>query len=147
MKRFILIIFAVLLIFSGCSQNKSIGVSKETITKTDVLKIRLTEATSEKLAVEIINKSKNEVGFDEKYFLEFEKNGEWHRLEPKHEEIFTEIAYVLEKESTCTWGDSVSRIYGKLPSGKYRLIKYFTIFEKNAYFGENMTLAAQFRID
>ncbi len=147
MKKIVFILLALSLLFSGCNANRSMGISQEVITKTNVVKLQVKEATNEKLAIEIINKSKNEVGYDEAYFLEFEKNGEWHRLKPKHDESFAEIEYVLEKEKNCTWGDNISRIYGKLPEGKYRLIKYFTIFEKDTYSGEDIILSAQFRIN
>ncbi len=144
MKKILAIIFAAIFMLSGCSGNKSLGVSKEIITDTEVVKIRIMEAGSEKIAIEIINESKNEIGYGEPYFLEFEKDGEWHRLEPKYEESFIEVAYVLEKESSCTWGDNLSRIYGKLPEGKYRLIKYFSIYENGGAEVEEITLAAQF---
>lgn len=147
MKKIVFILLVLSLLFSGCEVNRSIGVSQEVITKTDVVKLQVKEATDEKLAIEIINKSKNEVGYDEAYFLEFNKNGEWHRLKPKYDESFNTVEYVLEKEKSCTWGDNISRIYGKLPEGKYRLIKYFTIFEKNTYSGEDIILSAQFIIN
>lgn len=147
MKRIFAAILVIIVVFSGCGgRNRSLGVSEEIITDTDIVRIRTSEVSSEKIAIEIINESKNEIGYDEFYFIEFDKNGEWHRLEPKFEESFIEVAYVLEKESACTWGDSISRIYGKLPEGKYRLIKYFTVYEGINDPAEKITLAAQFII-
>ncbi len=146
MKKIFLIIFAALFLFSGCRGNRSLGISEENITDTEVLKIKLIEATSEKIALEIKNESKNEIGYDEFYIIEFEKDGEWHRLEPKKEETFIEVAYILEKENSCTWGDNMSRIYGKLPKGKYRIVKDFIIYENGGSIAEEITLAQQFLI-
>ena len=147
MKRIFALVFAAILLLSGCGAgNKSLGISEEIITDTEILKLKIIEVGSEKIALEIKNESKCEIGYEEFYFLEFEKDDEWHRLAPKYEESFIEVAYVLEKESSCTWGDRFSRIYGELPEGKYRLIKYFTIFENDDDPGERVTLAVQFVI-
>ena len=147
MKRIFAVFLAAILLLSGCGAgNKSLGVSEETITDTEVVKLKITEVSSEKIALEIINESKCEIGYGESYSLEFEKEGEWHRLAPKYEASFIEVAYLLEKESSCTWGDNFSRIYGELPEGKYRLIKYFTIIEPKTGSAETITLAAQFVI-
>ena len=146
MKKIFVLILIMVLAFSGCGGNKSLGASEEVITDTKILKMNITEVTSEKIAVEIVNESRCEVCYEESYFIEFKNDGEWHRLKPKNEAAFIEAAYVLEEESVCTWGDNMSRIYGKLPEGEYRLIKYFMIFESDNDPGEKCTLAVQFRI-
>ena len=147
MKKIFVILFAALMILTGCGAgNKSLGISEAVITDTEILRMNITEVSSKEIAVEIINKSKCEIGFEEYYYLEFKEDGEWHILEPKHEASFIEIAYVLEKESTCTWGDSISRIYGELPEGEYRIIKYFYIYGSEDDPGEKCTLEARFRI-
>lgn len=147
MKKFAALLLVLLLILSGCGGNKSLGESEEVISNTDVLRLKITDVSNSQIALEIINESRCEVAYEEYYFLEFEKDGEWHILEPKAKDYsFIEVAYVLEKESTCTWGDKFERIYGELPEGKYRLIKYFTIFESEDDPGEKLTLAAQFRV-
>lgn len=147
MKKILAIILALVLLFSGCGAgNKSLGVSEEKITDTDIIKMKITEVTSEQIAIEITNESKSEIGYGEAYSIEFKKDGEWHILKPKSEAAFIEIGYILEKESACTWGDKTSRIYGKLPEGEYRLLKDFTIYENGGSVAENVTLAVQFRI-
>lgn len=140
-------ILAAMLLLAGCSSgNKSLGKSEEVITDTEILSIKITDVSSTEIALEITNKSKCEVGYEEYYTIEFSENGEWHKLKPKYEASFIEIAYVLEKESTSTWGDSISRIYGELPEGEYRIIKYFTIYGSENDPGEKCTLAAKFKI-
>lgn len=147
MKKLLAIILAAILLLSGCSAgNKSLGISEEVITDTDILSIKITDISSSEIALEIINKSRCEIGYEEYYTLEFKENGEWHKLKPKHEASFIEVAYILEKESTSTWGDRISRIYGELPEGEYRIIKYFTIYGSENDPGEKCTLAARFRI-
>lgn len=146
MKRIIALALILVLLFAGCGGNKSMGESKEIISDTDILRMKITDVSSTQIALEIINESKREAAYEEFYFLEFEKDGKWHRLEPKKDYAFIEVAYVLEKESTCTWGHRFEQIYGELPEGKYRLIKYFTVFENEDDPGEKLTLAAQFRV-
>lgn len=147
MKKIFALILAALVLFSGCGAgNKSLGVSEETITNTNIIKMKITEVTSEQIALEIANESKSEIGYGEAYSVEFKKDGEWQILKPKNDASFIEIGYILEQESTCTWGDKMSRIYGKLPEGEYRLIKDFTIYENGGTVAENVTLAVQFRI-
>ena len=147
MKKFAAIILVLLFVLSGCGGNKSLGESAEAISDTDILRLKITDVSESQIALEIINESKCEIAYEESYFIEFEKDGRWHRLAPKNEDYaFIEVAYVLEKESTCTWGHKFEQIYGKLPEGKYRIIKYFTVFESENDPGEKMTLAAQFRL-
>ena len=147
MKKIFVIILAAILLLTGCGAgNKSLGVSEEVITDTDILKIKITSFSASEIALEITNSSKCEVGYEEYYSIEFFEDGNWHILKPKYEASFIEVAYILEKESTSTWGDSISRIYGELPEGEYRIIKYFTIFGSEKDPGEKCTLAAKFKI-
>lgn len=147
MKKFAALILVLIFILSGCSENKSLGESDEVITDTEILRIKITDISNSQIALEIINESKCEAVYEEFYTLEFEKDGVWHRLKPKNENYaFIEVAYVLEKESTCTWGHRFEKIYGELPEGKYRLIKNFTVFESENDPGEKITLAVQFRV-
>ncbi|MBQ7874106.1 MAG: hypothetical protein IJ306_02930 [Oscillospiraceae bacterium] len=147
MKKLLAIIFAAILLLSGCGAgNVSLGRSEEIITDTDILKIKITDVSSSEIALEIVNESKCEIGYEEYYSIEFSENGEWHKLKPKYEASFIEVAYILEKESTSTWGDSISRIYGELPQGEYRIIKHFTIYGSENDQGEKCTLAARFKI-
>lgn len=147
MKRIFIIIIAALLLFSGCKAgNRSLGISEEVISDTEILKMKITEVSGEQIALEIMNESKCEIGYGEHYSVEFKKDGEWHVLSPKNEASFIEVAYILEEESSCTWGDKMSRIYGKLPEGEYRIVKHFSIYENGGAEVENIALAAQFAI-
>lgn len=147
MKKIFAIMLAAVFLFSGCGNgNRSLGISEEIITDTEILKMDITDFTNEKIAVEIKNESKYEAGYGESYSIEFKKDGEWHILSPEKEASFIEVAYILEKESSCTWGDNLSRIYGKLPEGEYRLIKQFTLIEPKTGSVEAVTLAAEFSI-
>lgn len=147
MKKLLAMILAAILLLSGCGAgNRSLGLSEEAITDTEILKIKITSVSCSEIALEIVNTSRCEIGYEEYYSIEFFENGEWNRLKPKYEDSFIEVAYILEKESTSTWGDSISRIYGELPEGEYRIIKHFTIYGREGDPGEKCTLAANFRI-
>ncbi len=84
MKKIFAIILTAVFLFSGCnSGNRSLGISEEIISDTEILKLKITEVSNEKIALEIVNESKNEIGYEEFYFIEFKEDGEWHRLKPK----------------------------------------------------------------
>jgi len=57
------------------------------------------------------------------FSIEYQKKGIWYSIIPKEEMNFIMMAYLLEnnttKELNFNWEDS----YGKLPSGKYRIVK------------------------
>lgn len=147
MKKIIAALLIITLLFAGCSEDKkSLGISEEVISDTDILKMKITEVSASEIAVELINESKCFIQYGEPYTIEFLEDGEWNILAPKEEPSFIEIAYVLEKEMTCTWGANMSAIYGNLPEGNYRIIKHFTVHESEMDFGEPITLEARFRI-
>ncbi len=149
MKKFLIwVLIAVLLLaLSACgSKNESLGVSNTVISDTDILSMDITEVSSTEIAVEIKNSSKCEIGYVEAFTLEFYDEGEWHILKPEGEAVFIEIMYILEKESTCTWGQKFDYIYGELPEGEYRLIKEFTIYKSENDLGERANIAVQFKI-
>ncbi len=149
MKNFLIwILIAVLSgALAACSAgNESLGVSKTVVSDTEILTVNITEFSNTEIAVEIKNNSKCEIGYGEPFTLEFYEEGEWHVLKPKNEASFIEIMYILEKESTCTWGHSFEHIYGELPEGKYRLVKEFIVFRSEKDPGEKLNVVAQFKI-
>lgn len=147
MRRIFALILSFLILLSGCgAENRSLGISEEIITDTEIIKLKIIGLDSENILLEIKNESKNEIGYGESYTVEFKKDDEWHILKPKKDAAFNEIGYILEKESACNWGDKMSRIYGKLPEGEYRIVKDFTVYENGGTVAENVTLAVQFRI-
>ncbi len=146
MNKLIAAFLVLLMLLSGCGGNKSLGVSEKVITDTDIVTMKITDFSSKDIAVEINNTGKCEAGYGEAFSLEFKKDGEWHILEPKGEAAFIEILYILEAESTCTWGHNFEYIYGELPEGEYRLIKEFTLYGNSDNIGEPVTLSVQFKI-
>ena len=149
MKNLIALFLAIFILFSGCdSKNKSAGVSNAVISDTEILAMNITEVSSTAIAVELVNDSYCEIGYGEYFWIEFKDDGEWHILAPKDNENFTfiDILYILEKNSSGTWGYVFDYMYGELPEGEYRLVKEFTVFSGKDDSGENITLAAQFKI-
>ena len=61
LKKIFAIMLAAVFLFSGCGNgNRSLGISEEIITDTEILKMDITDFTNEKIAVEIKNVSKYE---------------------------------------------------------------------------------------
>lgn len=147
MKRLSAILLVFLLLLSGCgSGGRSLGISEEEITDTDILRMKITDFSSEDITLEFINDSKSFIQYGEEYTLEFREEGEWHILRPKSEPAFIEVAYVLEQETSCTWGTDLTAVYGALPAGNYRIIKHFTVHKSEMDMGEPVTIAAAFLI-
>ena len=67
----------------------------------------------------------NEIAANIKTNYEVFKNGNWYELKPKEPLRYIMIVYMLAPNSTAITSVSWELGYGKLPSGKYRIIKDF----------------------
>lgn len=75
--------------------------------------------TSAKLILK--NDNGNDITFGEYYEIEVFQEDEWHKINV--EVSFIEIAYLLKPSDSFEFNLDWGEIYGKLPSGKYRIIK------------------------
>lgn len=75
-----------------------------------------------------INPSADEpVLFGEDYILEVKDGQKWYSLPVKDDIMFNSIGYGLKKGSSFQWSTDYEILYGKLPTGQYRIIKGFRI--------------------
>lgn len=75
-----------------------------------------------------INTSADEpVLFGEDYILEVKDGQKWYSLPVKDDIMFNSIGYGLKKGSSFQWSTDYEILYGKLPTGQYRIIKGFRI--------------------
>lgn len=78
---------------------------------------------------------KDEIITGEAYFIEAYKDGNWVKLTPKDEEIFSMIAYLVprgkEAELKVNWSQLYGRLENSYKAGPYRIGKKFTLTDKS----------------
>ncbi len=62
--------------------------------------------------------------------IEKEENGKWYKLKAIKEENIIAIAYSINPGEDREFVTNFGNIYGKLPKGKYRVVKSFTVDEE-----------------
>lgn len=128
MKKILILILSLTLV--GCpdsSKNNSVNIGKESkYTLSDnLVSIRIKEKTLTKSSATFILTNHTDENYDygDSYSLEYEKDGIWYEIIPNNDMNFNLIAYLLKskesKEITINW----KYHYGKLVTGKYRIIK------------------------
>ena len=127
MKKILLTILLALTL-TGC--NKVTLLEESTLDlNNEYLKMEINEekTTNEGITFKLVNISDYDLTYGLSYHLEKEENGKWYKVKPKEEMNFIMIAYQLkkgeEKEENLKW----TTYYGKLPEGKYRLVKSFNL--------------------
>jgi hypothetical protein len=86
---------------------------------------------TEMISLRIINETDKELTFGADYTLETLMDGEWYVVPPKEEMSFIMIAYILEANGTAQAEVALSGAYGKLPDGRYRVVKGFSSEDGN----------------
>lgn len=91
----------------------------------DNIIINIKEGTLTKTSATVIITNNNEksYSYDEWYRIEKEENEEWEKIEEKDSYVFTEMVYIMEKNSKIELKIDWSNVYGELEKGKYRLIR------------------------
>ena len=150
MKKKILIILLCgifILGLTGCNETKNeleIGNKSDiTISKSDVtMSIKDGTLTDEDTTLILKNKSKKILHYDEEYRIEIKKDKAWHKINTKLtcKDTLQTIKQNDSKEIELNWKNS----YGKLPTGKYRIIKE-VYFEKEVE--QKFYISAEFNID
>lgn len=98
---------------------------------------------SKEIVYTLTNKSPNTVYYGGEYSIEKASFGVWRYIIPKNEPTFKLMAYELlpneTKELTINW----EYLYGKLPKGKYRIIKGLNTNQEK----EDFYIAITFKIE
>lgn len=105
--------------------NNKIYVNKdisdiETLTDVDMKAINVKNGS---LTVVITDHSKNEFIYGSSYRIDYERNGKWYYLSPKHELTFNFMGYYPDKNGKLTFNIDYTYGYGLLDKGKYRIVK------------------------
>lgn len=143
----------MLLVLTGCkkdtkeskdSSDASISNIKITDDKAS-LTIKEETLTNKSAILIIKNNSTLEANYEDLYWIEKEKDGNWYKVETIKTLNFNSPAHILKsnesKEIEIDWEDG----YGKLTSGKYRIIKKISI-ETEKDTKEDFYIAAEFTI-
>ena len=148
MKKPILIIFLcgiLVLGLTGCGKsNLEIGDKSDiTISQSDVtMSIKDGTLTNEGTTLVLKNESEKLLRYDEEYRLEIKRDGEWHKINVELE--FNEPLWEVEQNSSKEFELNWKYEYGKLPTGKYRIVKevYFENEKDQTFY-----VSAEFNID
>ena len=128
MKKTILTILLcgiLVLGLTGCGQKNELEIGDKsdiTIFQNDVtMSIKDGTLTNEGTTLILKNESEKLLHYDEEYRVEIKKDGEWHKI--NDELYFNAPLWEVEpnnsKEIELNWKSG----YGKLPTGKYRIVK------------------------
>lgn len=95
-----------------------------------IMKIKEGTLTKTSVTVIITDFSKKGYLYGEEFKIERKINSVWSNLDPINENYgFDDIGYTLNKEKKLELKQDWSYIYGELPEGEYRLVKY--VFNNN----------------
>ncbi len=100
--------------------------------------------TNTSAEIYLINNTGKNYQYGAEFWIEYQKKGTWYMIIPKDEMNFNMIVYLLEdnasKEFNINWGN----FYGKLPKGKYRIVKSLFTEENKS---EDIYVAVEFIIE
>ena len=121
MKRLIALILALVctVLFVGCAK-------QSTYLATDVenVKISITAVSSTGATVKIKDTNNEPHVYGEWYKIEKQKDGNWYDVKTVIKDYgFNEIAYIPNESGDVEFNVDWEWLYGKLPAGKYRLLK------------------------
>lgn len=112
----------------------------------DGVTMQMEKYTSSGGDVEIRNETDKEITFGEWYEIQVEVNGKWFPLPYIIENAaFNQPAYNAPKDETVIWEVKWEWLYGKLPKGRYRIIKDMLDFRGTGDYTKYY-LAAEFEI-
>jgi len=130
MKKIILLVLTLAcaaILFVACSNRPSGQIDKDSayqLTEIENVNIRISDVSSVGATVTIKDTNKEPFLYGEWYSVEKEDGGKWIELEPIIENyVFTMIGYMPDENDEVEFDINWEWLYGKLPAGKYRLIK------------------------
>ena len=94
-----------------------------------IMKVDSTTIKTTSISIIIINNNDNEIGYEEEYKIQKNKNGEWKYLDYLPNTVWNDIAYIIKANSQTTKKLNLENTYGELEKGTYRVIK--TVFFEN----------------
>ena len=116
----------ILIGFTGCDSNENVedicGIKVDDLEGVS-MKIKEGTLTKTGATVIIIDTSARQNIYGVGYGIEKEENGTWVELKPRKDMFFTEEGYYVDENHTLEFSMNWESFYGKLTSGKYRVVK------------------------
>lgn len=109
----------------------NMAINKESITNTSA-------------EIYLINNAEKNYQYGAEFWIEYQKKGAWYMIIPKDEMNFNMIAYLLEDNTSKDFNINWENFYGKLPKGKYRIVK--SLFPEDNK-SEDIYVAVEFVIE
>lgn len=108
----------------------NIGEKSKYVVTNNLVSLRVKEGslTNSKATLLLENHTDNAYSFGYPYSIEYEKDGIWYEIIPINDLVFIMPALGLKAKESIEIGVNWEYHYGKLPSGKYRIIK--SVFRK-----------------
>lgn len=131
MKKLSLIIYiALLIVVAACSPARELepspyGEDDQMADISITMAQSVIDKNAESATLIITNRSEDEYIFGVPYGLETERDGAWFTYQPKEEQAWIDIAYILEPGGSNEETISINSLYGTLERGRYRVVKTF----------------------
>lgn len=93
-----------------------------------IMSVNEESTTNSKAIFTLVNNTNETYIYGNPYSIEYEKDGIWYDLKPINDLNFDDIAYYLEAKDSIKMEIDWEWHYGKLKTGKYRVIK--TVFRE-----------------
>ena len=129
MKRFLfffLLAICILGAMSGCSGKRYSNLSDSSCIVTGVENVSATvsDLSPTGATVIITDQNKEPYTYGEWYQIEKEENGKWYKLKTMVEEYgFNDLGYLVNEHNQVKFVIDWEWLYGKLPQGRYRILK------------------------
>lgn len=129
MKKFIAILCILASIFGifGCSD------SSYQVTEVANITMSISDVSSVGATVTITDTNNNQEMYGEWYEIEKEINGKWRKIKPKEDAYFNLLGYLPDQNDQIIFYIDWEWLYGKLPAGKYRLLKEIGVMDNKQY--------------
>lgn len=148
----LLLCFFFIFVLAGCTQIK---LEKDEVSSVEIgadfdVTMEVVAGSEKKDSLTICVKNNTDIEIDSgneyDFSLEVWDDGKWYTIKSPVLENTTEaLVFVGERNLDIEW----SNIYGKLPNGKYRIVKYFCPWTEDGFYTyeDGFYLAAEFSID
>ncbi len=128
MKKNLLILLLLVIVstMAGCSAATKISERKSAYEVVEIENVSMSISDLTPTGAKFIIKDTNETPYiyGAFYALETQKDGEWYELQTRIETYgFNDIGYLPDENGEVVFNLNWEGLYGKLPEGKYRILK------------------------
>ncbi len=151
----ILVIVILLIGITGCdSKNTAKKIDVKIASESNIqienndVNFKIKDGTLSNSSATIIleNNNGNTIGYGNSYWLEKEQDGKWYSLENTSDRVFETPLFHIEPGKAKEIDINLEYGYGKLTTGKYRIVKDMVIIYEDNNF-KDFNIAVEFTID